>query len=132
MARNAFDAMNNAAGNDMFATGGAIFLSEYENNMSPNEQTNYEELVVKNLVQAYNMDPHRGDLDYQNWLKTVRSDLIESRSDDWDGIEDRGSSELPAGDLQVLKNAGALQKLAHLHTGRVEDIIEIAINMPQQ
>ena len=116
MARNAFDAMNNAAGNDMFTTGGAIFLSEYENNMSPNEQTNYEELVVKNLVQAYNMDPHRGDLDYQNWLKTVRSDLIESRSDDWDGIEDRGSSELPAGDLQVLKNAGALQKLAHLHT----------------
>ena len=47
MANNAFDNMNNAAGNDMYFTGGSITMSEYEQNMNPEDQRRYETMLIK-------------------------------------------------------------------------------------
>ena len=121
----------NKVNGEAFTIGGAIAMSEYETEMSPDEQSNYEDLVDRNLRQAYNLDPYKGNLDYVHWLGTVRSDLLADRASEWDeferGLKQRGDRM----DMSILQIAGSLQKLAHLHTGRIEDIIEIAKSLPE-
>ena len=134
MTNDPFDMMNNAAGNDMYVTGGAITMSEYEQNMSPDEQRNFEKLVKEEFQTAYGGDPHKGALDFKHWLKTLNFDLIRERSDTFDDIKasNYGDQKLmQRADGRALEDAGTLQKLAHLHTGRVEDLVEIISTLPE-
>ena len=142
MANNAFDAMNNSAGDDIYSTGGSItmegsiLMSEYEQNMSPEDQKRYETLIMDEFMGAYGSDPHKGNLDFKHWLGTLNFDLIRERALKFDDIaaSNRGTQKLMMmQDGRVLEDAGMLQRLAHLHTGRVEDIAEIVSTMePQQ
>ena len=134
MANKAFDAMNKAAGNEGYISGGAIAMSEYESNMTPHEQSSYESFIERHLRDAYMLDPLRGDLDYEHWLKTLRPDLVEARAEEIDSQGQWGGPpSKPYGEYEmaILRNASVLQKLAHLHTGRVEDLIEIAKSFPE-
>ena len=87
MANNAFDAMNSAVGNDMYVTGGAISMSEYEQNMAPDEQKRYETLVMDEFMSAYGSDPHKGNLDFNHWLKTLNFELLRERALKFDDIK---------------------------------------------
>ena len=132
MANNAFDAMNSAANDDMHITGGAISMSEYEQNMTPTDQEKYEKLLMDEFMSAYSADPHKGNLDFNHWLKTLNFDLVRERADKFEEIKasNNGSRKLyEMEDGRVLEDAAMLQRLAHLHTGRVEDIAEIVSTM---
>ena len=134
MAYNAFDEMNGAAGGDMYLTGGSIFMSEYETEMTPQEQVNYETTLMERLKGTYQRDPYKQDLDFKHWLQTIRADLLEERASKYDDIkrENNGFYKL-AGmnplEGALLEDAGILQQLAHLHTGRIEDLLTIADNL---
>ena len=136
MANNAFDSMNNAAGNDMYVTGGSITMSEYEQNMDPTDQKKYETLLMDEFMSAYGSDPHKGNLDFTHWLKTLNFDLLRERAQKFDDIKatNNGIQKLmQRQDGRELEDAGMLQRLAHLHTGRIEDLAEIVSTMePQQ
>ena len=136
MANNAFDAMNGAAGNDMYVTGGSITSSEYEQNMNPTDQRKYETLLMDEVMSAYGSDPHKGNLDFKHWLGSLNFDLIRERALKFDDIvaSNRGTQKLMMmRDGRILEDAGMLQRLAHLHTGRIEDLAEIVSTMePQQ
>ena len=136
MANNAFDAMNSSADSDMYVTGGSITSSEYEQNMAPEDQRKYETLLMDEFMMAYGSDPHKGNLDFKHWLGTLNFDLIRERALKFDDItaSNRGTQKLMMmQEGRLLEDAGMLQKLAHLHTGRVEDIAEIVSTMePQQ
>ena len=140
MANNAFDAMNGSAGNDMYLTGGSITTSEYEQNMDPTDQREYETLIMDEFMMAYSSDPHKGNLDFKHWLGTLNFDLIRERALKFDDImaSNNGSRKLmQMEDGRPLEDAAMLQRLAHLHTGRVEDLAEIVSTMepkmsPQQ
>ena len=122
-----FDLMNNIGG-DMYITGGAITMSEYEQNMSPVEQKHYEDLVKQEFQSAFNSDPHKGNLDFKHWLKTLNFKLLEERSNTFDDVirSNYGDQKLmQRADGRALEDAGALQKLAHLHTGRIKDLLEV-------
>ena len=126
--------MNNAAGNDMYITGGSITFSEYEQNMSPEDQSKYENILSDRFLIAYNQDPYKGNLDFDHWLKTLNADLYRERAKKYttikgmnNGVDILMSSEPQQG--QLLQDAGIIQDLAHLHTGRIEDIIEIVANL---
>ena len=130
---NPFDIMNDTAGNDMYITGGAITMSEYEQNMTPVEQKKYEELVKEEFQSAFNSDPHKGNLDFKHWLKTLNFKLLEERSDKFDDIKrsNYGDQKLiQRADGRALEDAGTLQKLAHLHTGRIKDLLEVIGTTP--
>ena len=134
MANNAFDAMNGAAGNDMYITGDSITMSEYEQNMSPTDQNMYEKLLMDRLQMAYNRDPYKQTLDFKHWLKTLDPELYRERALRYDDIKAQNyrlnklrGMEPTEGAL--LEDAGILQSLAHLHTGRVEDLVEIVETM---
>ena len=132
MANKAFDAMNNAANDDMYTMGGSIFTSEYEQNMSPKDQKNYESLVMEEFMAAYQSDPHKGGLDFKHWLKTLNFDLLEERARKFDDVRasNNGLRNLQLReDGRVLEDAGMLQSLAHLHTGRIQDLAEIVSTM---
>tara|TARA_Y100000310_G_C20197982_1_gene585567 strand:+ start:65 stop:583 length:519 start_codon:yes stop_codon:yes gene_type:complete len=134
MAYNAFDAMNQSAGGDMHITGGAIGLSEYENNMTPDDQSKYEKLLMDRFQMAYNRDPYKQNLDFKHWLQTLNPDLYRERAQRYDDIkaENYGLDKLRTMDQlegALLEDAGLLQSLAHLHTGRIEDLIEIVETM---
>ena len=132
MANNAFDAMNSSAGNDMYATGGSITMSEYEQNMNPGDQMKYETLLMDEFMSAYGSDPHKGNLDFKHWLKTLNFDLIRERALKFDDIKagNNGLQRLmEREDGRELEDAGMLQQLAHLHTGRIEDLAEIVSTM---
>ena len=125
---NPFDLMNNIAGNDMYITGGAITISEYEQNMTPVEQKKYEELVKEEFQSAFNSDPHKGNLDFKHWVKTLNWELINERALKFDDVirSNYGDQKLmQRADGRALEDAGALQKLAHLHTGRIKDLLEV-------
>tara|TARA_R100000781_G_C4021287_1_gene107227 strand:- start:156 stop:578 length:423 start_codon:yes stop_codon:yes gene_type:complete len=125
---NPFDLMNNIAGNDMYITGGAITMSEYEQNMTPVEQKKYEELVKEEFQSAFNSDPHKGNLDFKHWVKTLNWELINERALKFDDVirSNYGDQKLmQRADGRALEDAGALQKLAHLHTGRIKDLLEV-------
>jgi hypothetical protein len=116
--------------NDAYVIGGAITVSEYENNMSPTDQRSYEQTVLKSFQESYSRDPYKRNLNFDHWLKSLNPDLVRERAKKWDDIEasERGVDRLRGMDQRealLLEDAGLLQKLAHLHTGRIEDIMEI-------
>ena len=124
--------MNNAANDDMYTMGGSIFTSEYEQNMSPQDQKNYESLVMEEFMASYQSDPHKGGLDFKHWLKTLNFDLLEERARKFDDVRasNNGLRNLQLReDGRVLEDAGMLQSLAHLHTGRIQDLAEIVSTM---
>ena len=132
MANNAFDAMNSSAGNDMYVTGGSITMSEYEQNMTPEDQKKYETLLMDEFMASYGSDPHKGNLDFKHWLKSLNFDLIRERALKFDDIKagNNGTQKLMLmQDGRELEDAGMLQRLAHLHTGRIEDLAEIVSTM---
>ena len=132
MANNAFDNMNNAAGDDMYITGGSITMSEYEQNMDPTDQRKYETLLMDEFMSAYSSDPHKGNLDFTHWLKTLNFDLLRERALKFEDIRagNNGLQRLmQMDDGRELEDAGMLQTLAHLHTGRIEDLAEIVSTM---
>ena len=132
MANNAFDNMNNAAGNDMYLTGGSITTSEYEQNMAPEEQKRYETMLMDEFMASYGSDPYKGNLDFKHWLKTLNLDLVRERALKFEDIKatNNGLQKLRTMDNgRILEDAAALQRLAHLHTGRIEDIAEIVSTM---
>ena len=132
MANNAFDAMNRSAGNDMYITGGSITSSEYEQNMNPEDQRKYETLLMDEFMSAYGSDPHKGNLDFKHWLGSLNFDLLRERALKFDDImaSNHGSQRLRfMQDGRPIEDAGMLQKLAHLHTGRIEDLVEIVATM---
>ena len=132
MANNAFDAMNGSAGDDMYTTGGSITISEYEQNMAPEDQRKYEDLLMGEFMSAYGSDPHKGKLDFKHWLGTLNFDLLRERALKFDDImaSNHGSQRLRfMQDGRPIEDAGMLQKLAHLHTGRIEDLVEIVATM---
>ena len=132
MANNAFDAMNQSAGDDMYITGGAITMSEYESNMTPEDQKRYETLVMDEFMSAYGSDPHKGNLDFDHWLKSLNFELLRERALKFDDIKasNNGLQRLrQMQDGRELEDAGMLQTLAHLHTGRIEDLAEIVSTM---
>ena len=125
---NAFSAMNNGAGEDMYVTGGAISMSEYENNMNPDDQKKFESLVMDEFMATYSSDPHKGNLDFKHWLKSLNVDLLRERALKFEDLRAKnyGSQRIMERvDGRELEDAGMLQKLSHLHTGRIEDLITI-------
>tara|TARA_R110000824_G_scaffold265861_1_gene454793 strand:- start:84 stop:569 length:486 start_codon:yes stop_codon:yes gene_type:complete len=135
MANNAFDAMNGSAGDDMYTTGGSITTSEYEQNMAPEDQRRYETLLMDEFMMAYGSDPHKGNLDFKHWLGSLNFELLRERALKFDDImaSNRGSQKLMMmQDGRPLEDAGMLQRLAHLHTGRIEDLAEIVSTMDPQ
>ena len=135
MANNAFDAMNGAVGDDMYVTGGSITISEYEQNMNPEDQRKYETLLMDEFMSAYGSDPHKGNLDFKHWLGSLNFELLRERALKFDDImaSNRGSQKLMLmQDGRPLEDAGMLQRLAHLHTGRIEDLAEIVSTMESQ
>ena len=136
MVNNAFDAMNSSAGSDMYVTGGSITMSEYEQNMSPEDQRKYEALLMDEFMSTYKYDPHKGNLDFKHWLGSLNFELLRERALKFDDIMagNNGSQRLmQMQDGRPLEDAGMLQKLAHLHTGRIEDLAEIVSTMePKQ
>ena len=132
MANNAFDAMNDSAGDDMYVTGGSITTSEYEQNMDPTDQKKYETLLMDEFMSAYGSDPYKGNLDFKHWLGTLNFELLRERALKFDDIvaSNNGLQRLRLmQDGRPLEDAGILQKLAHLHTGRIEDLVEIVSTM---
>jgi hypothetical protein len=148
MANNAFDAMNDSVGGDMYLTGGAITVSEYEQNMGPDEQSNYEDFIDRNFKDAWFLDPYKGDLSYSHWLKSLNVDLVAERAAEYEEIKHGKSIDIVGGGATswlnvkdiypgmteygyaIVQNAGVLQNLAQLHTGRIEDLIAIAAAIP--
>ena len=132
MANNAFDAMNDSVGDDMYVTGGSITSSECEQNMAPEDQKKYETLLMDEFMSAYSSDPHKGNLDFKHWLGSLNFELLRERALKFDDImaSNRGSQKLMLmEDGRPLEDAGMLQRLAHLHTGRIEDLAEIVSTM---
>ena len=115
----------------MFVEGGAFTLSEYEHNMTPKEQKAFENTLVKRLELAYARDPYKQNLDFNHWLKTLKPELYRERSKKMDDIRSTNFGTQTLSDMNpleaaLLDDASILQRLAHLHTGRIEDLIKIA------
>ena len=118
----------------MYITGGAITVSEYEHNMTPEDQKKYEETILANFQLAYTNDPYKQNLDFKHWLQSLDPELYRERAMKYDDIkaENNGIAKLQSmrPDLAaLLEDAGTLQSLAHLHTGRIEDLIGLVENM---
>ena len=125
MAYNAFDEMNSAAGGDMFVTGGSIFSSQYEHDMTPQEQSEYENELKSLFTRAYRKDPlvRQHPVSFNYWLKKQDSEDLEAKAmkhEELVGENVANSTYEPY----------LVQKLAHLHTGRIEDLIDIVLNLP--
>ena len=120
--------MNESAGGDMYLTGGAISVSEYEQNMTPDDQKKFEALVMNEFMAAYSSDPYKGNLDFKHWLGSLNMDLVRERALKFEDLraENYGTQKImQREDGRELEDAGMLQRLAHLHTGRVEDLVPI-------
>ena len=131
MANDAFDMMN-SADPDMHVTGGAILVSEYEQNMNPGDQSKYEKAVMNSFQSAYAADPYKRNLDFQHWLGSLDPNLYRERAKKYEDIKAQNngySSLVEREDGRLLEDAGMIQSLAHLHTGRIEDLIEIVSTM---
>ena len=84
------------------------------------------------FLAAYERDPHKGALEFKNWLGSLNFDLLRERALKYNEIigSDNGSQKLiRLEDGRLLEDAGMLQRLAHLHTGRIEDIAELIKGM---
>ena len=120
--------MNESAGGDMHLTGGAISVSEYEQNMTPEDQKKFETLVMNEFMASYSSDPHKGRLDFKHWLGSLNVDLVRERALKFEDLraENYGTQKImQREDGRELEDSGILQRLAHLHTGRIEDLITI-------
>ena len=125
----AFDAMN-AEDPDMDVTGGAIDYSSYEMDMTSREQKGYEKNLQDALSMSYKSDPHKGKLDFQNWLKELRPDLVMDRARQWEELREdnkgveayRERMNALGEEGRVIEDAGILQRLLNKHTGKLEDI----------
>ena len=126
---NAFDEMNNAAGGDMFITGGAMFNSKYENDMTPQEQGEYEIELKSLFMRAYNSDQkvRQHPVSFNYWLKKQNPEDMEAMADKLDHLKDTGQPYEQPVPYEIISSN--LQKLAHLHTGRIEDLFDIVANM---
>ena len=129
----AFDAMN-VADPDMDVTGGAIEYSSYEMDMTPSEQKGYEKNLKDALSMSYRSDPHKGKLNFDNWLKELRPDLVMERARKWEELrEDTRGVEgyrermdaLDSQEARSIEDAGILQRLLNKHTGRLEDTYDM-------
>jgi hypothetical protein len=139
---NAFNSMNNSAGGDMYITGGAITLSEYEQNMNPDDQSEYENTLMELFHTAYQGDPIMArypNVSFKHWLTTIDGDDWREGALDYAEMRRKGEG----GDFTYMGDGGIvqayapppgyerdeqiylLQRLAHLHTGRIEDLIDI-------
>ena len=125
----AFDAMN-AGDPDMDVAGGALEYSSYEMDMTPKEQEGYQKSLEDALSMLYRSDPHKGKLDFQNWLKELRPDLVMERARKWEELREdtKGVEEyrekmaaLDSEEGTLIEDAGILQRLLNKHTGRLED-----------
>ena len=149
MANNAFDAMNQSAGSDMYITGGAITVSEYEQNMSPEDQLEYENTLMELFQTAYQNDTllqKYPNVSFKYWLSTIDGDDWRYRADDYDESRQKGQGSdfmYPgdAGGVQTYESPEQLnqneqiyllQRLAHLHTGLIEDIVRIVEPLAQE
>ena len=149
MANNAFDAMNESAGNDMYLTGGAITMSEYEQNMSPNDQREYENTVMDLFQTAYQNDVllrKYPNVSFKHWLSTIDGEDWSVKASDYDEarVKGEGSDYTYMGDGGMVHTYEApeqfdqneqiflLQRLAHLHTGRIKDLVEIVEPLAQE
>ena len=134
--------MNQSAGGDMYITGGSIELSEYENNMTPNDQKEYEDTIMELFQQAYQNDvllKKYQNVSFKHWLATIDGDDWRSKAEDYDEtrVKGEGSDFMYPGDaggvemyevpeqLNQKEQIYLLQRLAHLHTGLVEDLVTI-------
>ena len=132
---NAFNNMNSVGG-DMYITGGAITMSEYEQNMTPDEQTKYEDALMDNFQNLYMNDPYKQNLDFKHWLQSMNPELVRERALKYEDIEAANNGVYVLMDMDpiqgaLIEDSGILQKLAHLHTGRIEDLIEIVASNAQ-
>jgi hypothetical protein len=149
MAYDAFDSMNNSAGNDMYITGGAITVSDYENNMTPTDQKEYETTLMGLFQTAYQNDlllRKYPNISFKNWLTTIDGDDWRAKAEDYDEIRKKGSGSdfMYRGDAGEVRTYEApkqfnqeeqiylLQRLAHLHTGLVEDLVTIVESNVQE
>ena len=124
----AFNALE--SDDDAYVTGGAITVSEYEQNMTPADQKSYEDTLMRTFQTSYGRDPYKRDLNFDHWLKTLNPELVRERATKWEDIKasDSGIRKLQnmhPRETLLHEDAGLLQRLAHLHTGRIEDIVEI-------
>ena len=148
MANNAFDAMNDSAGSDMYITGGAITVSEYEQNMSPDDQREYENTLMDLFQTAYQNDTllqKYPNVSFKYWLSTIDGDDWRYKAEDYDETRQKGEGSdfmYPgdAGGVQTYEppeqfnqneQIYMLQRLAHLHTGLIEDIVRIVEPLAQ-
>jgi len=115
MANDAFDMMN-SADPDMHVTGGAILVSEYEQNMNPGDQSKYEKAVMNSFQSAYAADPYKRNLDFQHWLGSLDPNLYRERAKKYEDIKAQNngySSLIEREDGRLLEDAGDLQRAAY-------------------
>ena len=136
--------MNGAVGDDMYITGGSITMSEYEQNMTPQDQKEYENTLMDLFQSAYKHDSliasgRYPNVSFKHWLTTIDGEDWRERASDYDEYRQKGSgsSYMYRGDAgEVLTYDPSLeykkdeemyliQSLAHLHTGRIEDLVRI-------
>ena len=123
----AFSAMN-SSDEEMFITGGAISISEYEHNMSPKDQEAFENFVAGNFSTAYSRDISKGDMSFKSWLETLDSDLLQERALKYEEIIEQPNGYSNITEMEngyALEDAYHIQRLAHLHTGLIEDLIPL-------
>ena len=129
----AFNNMQSASP-DMDISGGAIDVSEYDNNMNPSQRKGFEKEVHRLFIDAYNVNPHiKGRLPIKSFTKGVSPEIIAmwaKEGDKWDqrdrGMEVNVDEKYPR---QVYDNAKKLMKLASLHTGSITGLKDIANKM---
>ena len=132
MANNVFSKMIDATkGADIF---GMISPSDYEQNMNPSDQGAYEEAVMGAFQEYYNsylFSSTGTPLSFDMWVKTIDTESIEDQALKYSERKDSPVFRQQE-NFQKLSIADKLQKLAHLHTGRVEDLVDIvsAIDTP--
>ena len=126
----AWDEMNEAAPD--YDIGGAIEMSEYDTNMSHWQREDYKANVVSELQTSYDIDPHKGELGFKDWMDNINWDLYDERFKGWDDIMNMSDSDRKYfwkdnnQEYKLRANDGALRKLADLHTGDFKDLPGIA------
>ena len=95
-------------------TGGAIEYSQYEMDMTPVQQKNFEKETLTLFKNLYNVDPlvNRKKLPYKSWLKVLSSERIEQLSKEYEDVKaPRNSEAIIANDLikQVSKHWGGVE-----------------------
>ena len=112
--------------------GGAIDVSEYDQNMSYWEKEDYKDTLVGTLQSAHMRDPNKGKLGFRDWLENVNWDLQDELFKGWDDIMNMPKSKQKAfiksnpEEFYRRRDAGEFRRLADLHTGNLEDLVGIA------